>query len=218
MKTTLCALLAAAALASTAAAADTFFVYKATASLPVVTVQLVGGENKFVTRTLAPKDIINIALGRPLTSAVDAKREILAVAGMEDSATTPTSSHSKLIIYDGDLDGVVATIGTLDSVNYRYASKGKAAQGFGIFKMSFVEIGNPLVARFFATSNVSGPGWAKGPGTSPFKFEPAASGSTQVAGRVKVTLTDKDGTVTLDGLVVKGKIGCSGKPLGTFTE
>src|SRR4051794_19044199 len=61
-----------------AQAAGQHGVFKATITIPVARVVIGTDADAIVTKTLTSNDVINLALGRPLGTKIDAKHEVLA--------------------------------------------------------------------------------------------------------------------------------------------
>jgi|GEM_PF-5674538 len=182
-----------------------FYVYPATVKLPVVRVV----NNVTETRTLVSADIVNIALGRPLGTKLD-RGKYLALTG-NDNELAPAGS---LVIFDSTMNRIDTVIGNMSAINFLYDDDGRGAKATGVLTGTFAEVGNPAVAKFFATSTLYFAGSSSAGPADPFDFRPSGRGSsTMVNGRIKCIFTPKDGTATaFEGLVVKGTVSAGGKP------
>lgn len=192
-----------------------FFVYNVTLKLVV---QEVTPGGIVVTRKLGNDEIVNLALGRPLTTKVDKKTEILAGAG----TYAEHASESKLIVFDPSQNGpaqVTATVGTLSALDFENAGLPSKTTflGFGTAQFAPTTLGDPA-HNGFLQSTLQGGG--NGSGThDPFglgQSKVAAKGS--MTGRVRFVFTDTNGTQTFDGFVLKGQAKAGGKALGSFTQ
>lgn len=222
MKTHFLSTVAALAVLVSPALAEDFFVFKASASLPVLSV-LVGLEvDKSIKLTLVGNDLVNLALGRPFGTKVDTKTEILALAAtFEDPSNAPLA---KLIVFDPTQNGlaqVKAVIATLSSLDYSVAFLATSGKGQGIASGNWVAtaLGDPLKSKLEATPfHVAGE--ARGPRVQGNQLEKQSpTGISALTGRMKFKFTDRKGvTSDFDGFVVKGSIKCAGKRIGIFTE
>lgn len=210
------ALLAPIMLARPAAAAD-FVVVPVKISLPVQMV-VVGFEiDEVVKATLKEKDLINLALGRPLGSKVDKATEVLALA------TTLQSGPplARLIVFNpspGVSTPVTATVAQATTLDLEVASVKGGVQGQGTVTAVIEEtvLGDAVHNALHATT-VLGTGSGKSsplPPGSDFKL----SVQGVVAGRLSFTRTTGGQTTTVTGFVVNGKAKASGKAIGTFSK
>jgi len=192
-----------------------FFVYDVTVKLVLQEVTPAG---VVVTRKLGNNEIINLALGRPLTTKVDKKTEILAGAG----TYAENASASKLIVFDPSQNGtaqVTATVGTLSALDFENASFPSKTTflGFGTASFAPTTLGDPA-HNGFLQSTLQGGG--NGSGThDPFglgQSKVAAKGS--MTGRIRFVFTDANGTQTFDGFVLKGQGKAGGKAIGSFIQ
>ncbi len=192
-----------------------FFVYNVTLKLVV---QEVTPDGVVVTRKLGNNEIINLALGRPLTTKVDKKTEILAGAG----TYAEHANASKLIVFDPSQNGtaqIKATVGTLSALDFENASFPSKTTflGFGTVGFAPTTVGDPA-HNGLLQSTLQGGG--NGSGThDPFglgQSKVAAKGS--MTGRIRFVFTDANGTQTFDGLVLKGQGKAGGKAIGGFTQ
>lgn len=209
-----------------ARAADTeFVIFKAAASLPVLYVEEGMAVDKQLTKVLAAKDIINLSLGRGLDFKVDTKTEMLALAvayeddGQMDYAPQVVIAvpKTRLIIWN-PLAAVpanrwVKTVGTLTKLEYDrlYTSSGQKGQGFAT---AVIPEGAVAENKFFAVT-LSGTGKLTQKDNLGFLVGEAFS-LTGLGGRVKFNYTDKTHPAPgflVNGVVVKGMLTTSGKPL-----
>ena len=176
-----------------------------------------------VSRKLGNNDIINLALGRPLGSKVDSKREVLAVAlTFEDPSDTPLS---KVIVFDPSQNGplqikaVVLTGTHLDFDKAYLASKSQGA-GTGTGVIHDTIVGDFTNNRFISTTLVGG-GEAAGTHLNPqapLAFGISVSGKARFSGRIKFAAFQNGVPVSFDGFIVKGEGKASGKAVGAFSE
>jgi hypothetical protein len=200
-----------------AAGQTDFYVYAVTAKL-VAQMTVVGPvSDVVVTRKLGNAEIINLALGRPLTTKIDKKTEILAGAG----TYADHALESKLIVFDPSQNGlaqikaVVGTIASADFTTGYFASK-SAGVGFGTANFAATTLGNPAQNGFLPWS---GQGSGGGSGShDPFGGNSKVSGKGTASGRIRFVYTDASGTHTFDGIIAKGQAKASGKPIGAFTQ
>src|SRR5262249_12973421 len=113
----------------------TIYVFKASLTLPAV--QTIVRQNAdtdlVVTHKLGDKDLVNLALGRPLGSKVDGKTEILAWAGTFEPLSSPTP-FTRLIVFDPSQNGIAqvkATIARLQALAYATAYLGSKSDRVG---------------------------------------------------------------------------------------
>jgi hypothetical protein len=201
-----------------ALAANDFFVFKASLTLPV-TMVVIGPQNDVVvTRKITSNDLVNLALGRALGSKVNSKTEILALAGTFESPSN--APFSKLIVFDPSQNGVlqkVTTVVSLTALDYASAF-GNTIRGTGIATgvVETTTLGVPAQNGLLPSTLV-----AAATGSGPFQGGMAplsVSGKGIVTGKLKFTFTVNGITSTFDGFVTAGKIKVSGKRLGIFTE
>jgi hypothetical protein len=209
--------------------AETFYVFKVRASVPVVIIETGTNKDTTVRKTLANNDVINLTLGRPLTTPVKSKEEVLALATtFEDHSSPPTPNPvSKLIIWNpstnpGSVTAVVATLTSLD-FDTAYGGARQSGQGVGSVKVLATTKGDPS-KNGFLESALDGSGMCAGPhikytpGTfTPKSVSPVGSGT--IVGKLEFTLTDSKGTTkTMTGYVLRGTLTLSGNAIGTFDE
>jgi hypothetical protein len=216
LRNVLLSALVAAALLSFAARAFAvgFIIYPATVKLVVQAIPDQYGD-QILTKKVGNKELINLALGRPLDTAIDKNTEILAGAG----TFADEAAESKLIVFDPSQNGVnqvKATIGTIDSIDFTNAYLAKKSQGagFGTATWGPTTLGNPA-QNGLLQSTIIGSGSGSGQHIS---FGPAGSkisGKGTVSGRLRFVFTDAGGTHTFDGIIIKGQAKASGKPLGS---
>lgn len=201
-------------LSAAPAFATDFFVFKAGAVLPVATVieQPAAPTDLFITRKLGPNQLINLALGRPLETKVDAKTEILAVA----ITFAEDAQLSKVIVFDPSQNGaaqVKATIAHLDTIELArgYKSNGQSGSAAATIAVQATVLGAPAQNGFLA-STLHG----AGSGGGPFGFGTPEKGAGKgiVTGRLRFHVAGG----LFDGIVTQGKVKASGKRLGVFSE
>ena len=190
------------------AAADDFFVFAVKTSLPVN--QVVNGG--VVNRTLKEKDLVNLALGRPLATKLDKKREILAVAVPR---FPEDFQDGKVIVFDPSQNGlaqVTTVVAEPTVIDREYAQLANGTQGHGTITGETVEttLGDPA-------KNALQPAiaWASGAGKEQ-NHKGAVKGI--VAGRMSFTVTENGQTRTITGFVVKGKVKVAVKLIGMFSD
>lgn len=197
-------------LSESPAGATDFFVFPVKVSLPVVMV--VPGSSVVVKRTFKEKDVVNLALGRPLDAKIDKKREILAVMGGREELDLP---KARIIVYDPTQNGL-AQVTTIVAepivIDRQTAFLVKGKQGHGLITGRTLEttLGDPTHNAIHTAI-----GWASGAGK---KNGTSGSASGIVAGRASVTLTEAGQTTTLAGFIVNGKVKATAKPLGMFSD
>lgn len=194
-------------------------VFKATLSLPaqMVVIGLGPDYDKVVRKTLKNNDIINLALGRPLSTKVNTKTEVLAAAVSYESPSN--APLSQLIIYDPTQNGqagVRAIVATLQTLEWQNAYGPSLNSGFGVARGTILAttVGNPSENGFLA-STFSGGGSGTGKHlyiVGDEKASPVAS--VFIQSHLKFVYTDTQGTHSFDGFVVNGTARLSGKPIG----
>ena len=147
--------------------ATTYYVFKVTASIPVVRLVHPTQDPAFVDRrTLLTNDVVNLALGRPLTTHVDPKTAVLALAMTFEQHST-SSPLSKLIVFDPSQNGanqVVTVIATLSNLDWdSVATKTiNSGQGLGNGQFMATTLGTPG-KNGFLSSTFNGSGVCSGP-------------------------------------------------------
>ncbi len=194
--------------------ATDFFVYPATFKLVL---QMVTPDDVVLTRKLGNTEIINLALGRPLTTKVDKQTEVLAGAG----TYADHAAESKLIVFDPSQNGIAqikAVVGTLTALDFSnaYLATKSAGTGFGTAVFAATTLGNPA-QNGFLQSTIQGGGQGAG-NHDPFGGQAKISGKGTVQGRIAFNFTDAAGTRLFDGYVLKGQAKVSGKPIGGFAQ
>jgi hypothetical protein len=200
------------------ARATDFYVYKVTVKL-VAQMVIVGSQTDvIVTRKIGNKEIINLALGRPLDTKVDGKTAILAGAG----TYAADALQSKLIVFDPSQNGVAqikATVGTLSNLDFNTAYLASTSQGAGIGTgvLAATTLGDPN-KNGFLQSTFNGGGTGSG-SHDPFGGSSKVAGKGSASGRLRFKFTDASNVTQLfDGIVVKAEGKASGKPIGGFTQ
>ncbi len=205
------------------AAAEDFVVLKASLKLAVkMTIPRPSeATDLVVTRKLKNKDIINLALGRPLSTKVDSKTEILAALGtFEDPSSSPLA---RLVVFDPSQNGVAQVTTTViqptvADFDKAYLSKTSAGVGTGAGVIQTTTLGNPAQNGFIATT-VNGGGEGSGShGLGMISPAVKFKGKGTMVGPIKFNVTEKGVTSTFDGYIVKGEGKISGKPIGVFSD
>jgi hypothetical protein len=206
------ALLAVLATASRASAVA-FYVYPATFKLVLQSIPDPYG-GVILTRKIGNKELINLALGRSLTTPIE-KNFVLAGAGTYADHADETT----LIVFDTSENGInqiKATVATISSLDFERAILAKKSQGsgFGTATFAATTLGNPA-QNGLVQSTIQGTGGGAG-NHDPFGGSAKVSGKGNVSGRLTFVFTDGAGTQTFDGIIVKGQAKVSGKPIGSF--
>lgn len=208
------ALLALAVSATGAAGAD-FLIFPLKVSLPVNTV-VIGMETDQVAKTtLKEKEIVNLALGRPLATKVDKKTEVLALA--IDFA----GAAAKVVVFNPAASGAarLTTTVALTTLDFASAStaKGKEGQGTATLTVQETTLGTPTQFALRGTTALA-TGLGKASPFVPPGLDVALSVQGFVAGRLTFTAVAGGQPTTFAGFVVNGKAKASGKPLALVTE
>jgi hypothetical protein len=159
-------------------------------------------------RKLATNDIINLALGRSLTTKPDKKTEVLTLAA---DNTTP-GTESQVIVFNPTAQTFTTPVWTLSNITL--FSNADFTSVVGAANATFVAttLGTPAL-NGFAASVLSGGGTGKGTGFS------AKAASTALSGPVIFTATDANNvTTTINGLVINGKFKAGGKVLAVVMQ
>lgn len=210
-----------------------YYVFKISATIPcsiVVPPADIEGYDKIVKRTFKTNDLINMALGQPLTTKIDPKHPVyLALATtFEDHQVTPAS---KIVIYDPAASGAarfkttVMTLTTLDYINAQ-GPKRNGGSGVGTGKFVAATLGEPakyglLQTEFAGSGLASGPysTFVDLPGMGRTQVPRPSVGTAAIQGRLKFNMTDAGGTTTVyDGLFTKASFVLSAKLLGVVEE
>lgn len=203
-------------LTASRASAVSFYVYPATFKLVVQSI-VDPYDGPILTRKLGNKELINLALGRPLTTPIDKNTEVLAGAGTYAEEADQTT----LIVFDPSQNGlnqIKATIGTISALDFEKAILQSKSQGvgFGTAVFAATTLGNPA-QNGFLLSTIQGTGGGSGT-HDPFGGSSKVSGKGSVSGRLRFVFTDAGGTHTFDGIILKGQAKVSGKPIGGFVK
>jgi hypothetical protein len=196
--------------ASAAFGQDVYELWTATVSLPV----LYSGTNVHhqpatLTQVLTTDDVINLALGRPLTTKIDTKTTALALAG---DASTP-GVGSSIIVVNPTTRTLLATVFNLP-----------------IFDVIFANPPADTNAVVYATANVVA---TSGTGSVLNGFDSSSpnlsiAGTGKLTGKLSVTSTAFCGplnfhttnaenvTTSYQGIVIKGSFHVSAGSLGTL--
>lgn len=175
----------------------TFEFWKAAMTIEV---QVPGPGGAIVKRKLKTNDVINLALGRPLTTKPDKKVEILALAG---DASTP-GLESQVVVFNPTTRAIVATIWTLS--NFALLNNPDFSLNYVTADASFVAttLGTPAQDGFLATTiAIAGTGKHGGSGS-------LSVSSTAMSGPVSF----RAGGTAVSGLMLKGKFKTGGASLG----
>jgi hypothetical protein len=183
------------------AVADTFVLFAASVTLPVLFQTTDShGQQVIATKTLKTADIVNLALGRSLTTKLDKTTETLAFAS---DVTTP-GAGSKLVVFNPTTQTIIATVFTTSTfvlLSNQDFSKNAAFSDVIVQKTG---VGDPAHNGFQTTALAMA-----GTGKSAGSFA-----ATSMGGSITIKFTDASNvTRTIDGLVVKGKLKASGKQL-----
>ena len=171
----------------------TLQVWKAALSLAL---QAPGPSGSVVKRTLGNNDVINLALGRPLTTKPDKKTEIVALAG---DSTTP-GPESQIVVFNPVTKTIVTTIWTFN--NFILLNNPDFSVDFVATDASFVAttLGTPAQDGFLASSiAVAGSGKFGSTGG-------LSASATSLSGPINFRV---DGTL-VNGIILKGKLKISG--------
>jgi hypothetical protein len=193
------------------AAATDFFVFPVKISITIDMVEGGAPTDRIVKKTLKEKDLVNLALGRPLGTKVDKKTEVLAVA----LARSEPDTQGKAIVFDPSQNGLaqITTIVALPTVLDRetaYLGSKRQGQGTLTGEVQETTLGNPAMNALHSTTI-----WGGGGGTS---SGAKISMKGVVAGRMSLTMTENGQTTTFAGFIVNGKGKVSGKPIGMFSD
>lgn len=198
-------------------------IWKVTLSLPVSMVVLGGVDADVIARkTLTGNDIVNLALGRPLGTKVDAKKEALALDVLLGTPIGAQFPVSRLVIYDTtnaqkDETAIVKVLAENTTLDWQTAYGGKTVDsGFGLTTGILKANGTAQNGISESTLLAGGTGsYAHTAKTTPSTA--SAAGALFIEGRLKFAYTDTKGTHTFDGFVTAGSGRLSGKPLGSYT-
>ena len=185
--------------------AEEFAIVALKVSLPVNVV--VGSQ--IVQRTLKEKDLVNLALGRPLGTKVDKKTEVLAVAFNADDAV------GSAIVCNPSQNGLAQITTTVAEPTSKDLEKAYISQGvskaYGALTGTIVAttLGNPAQNGLLESTLFGGGGGSAAA---------SASGTGVIAGRLHFRVTENGQTRDLAGFIVKGKAKVSGKPLGFYDD
>jgi len=194
-------------------------VFRAQVTLPAgMVVKGVGTNYDTITHiTLTDTDIINLALGRALDSKINAKTEVLAAEAWFESTNSPP--QSQLIIYDPTKNGqagVVAVVGTLQTLAWQNAYEQSVNSGFGWATGTIVATtnGTPAQNGFLAS-----PLHLAGSGIGKHLFSVGDAHASPVASvsihaQLNFVYTDAKGKHNFSGFVVAGTGTLSGNPIG----
>lgn len=206
--------------------AETLTLFAAAATIPVREVK---PGDELVSKTLKGADLINLAMGRPLGTKIDPKKEVLALAVVSEGPGDVAMPATRVIVYNpdpavmNDADHVKATVFTLSTLSYDAALVSGKPTGQGIGTAAVVATppvapdpgGDSTKNALFATTlNVAASAVAT--------LSPADNSMTSF----KLTLKGAGGpfhfkytdaktpvSVEIDGIVVAAAFTTTGKPL-----
>jgi hypothetical protein len=184
-----------------AAIADTFAVFAASVTFPVMFQTTDAHGNQVIaTKTLKTPDVVNLALGRSLATKLNKATETLAFAS---DVSTP-GAGSMLVVFNPTLQTIVATVFTTSNFVLLSNQDFSKNAAFSDVTIQTTVDGDPVHNRFQTTTLAMA-----GTGKSAGSFS-----ATSMGGPITITITDASNvTTTIDGLVVKGKLKASGKQL-----
>jgi len=194
-------------------------VFRVQLSLPAeMVVKGTGANFDTIARiTLNDADIVNLVFGRPLTTKVNAKTEVLAAEVWFES--TNSAPRSQLIIYDTTQNGqagVRAVVATLQTLEWQNAYENIVNSGFGMATgvINATTNGTPALNGFLA-SPFDGAG--SGLGKHLFNVGDAHASpvaSVSIHAHLNFVYTDTKGTHHFNGFVFAGTGSLSGPPIG----
>jgi hypothetical protein len=183
-----------------------YTIYKATVNL---TVQFQGtdknGNPAVLVRKLSSNDILNLALGRSLTTKPDKNTELLALA-LDDGSP---GEASQLVVWNPTAHSIT-TVVWMQSNAQLFFNGVDDSSGVGIANINIqaTTLGDPTHNGFTA-STLFGGGSGKGNGSS------VSASATSLSGPVTFTVTDGNAApATISGVVTDGKFKAGGKFLG----
>ncbi|MEQ1861797.1 MAG: hypothetical protein ABMA13_17910 [Chthoniobacteraceae bacterium] len=199
------------------------YLFKASALFPVQIEKLDARGNTVVTKiSLGTKELVNLALGRPINTRLNPRTEVLAV-DVDDF----THNETRLVVYRPD-SGLIHPIcvlaaGGMPSTKVSDNESVIKEKGTGLGPGTFVATDpsipgadtnkNSLQSTDFCASSTG----SFGPGRNSPVFKLTATG---VIGDIKGKMTKIADTVTtdLDGLIIKGMFSASGGAIFTYFE
>jgi hypothetical protein len=206
------ALVIATAIPGAARAAD-FLVFPIKISLSVYRVIVGFDLDKVVDTKLKEKDLINLALGRPLGTKIDKKTEVLGAAlTSEGPSNTPLA---RLIVFDptqGGSAGVKALVAAATHLDFD-AGPGGAGQGAITAVVQQTSHGNP-VANALNPSTV----YVTGAGIVGPLVPPGTDTTVKLQGSIVGSARFTNQGNAVSGVIVTGKAKIAGKVLGSFTQ
>jgi hypothetical protein len=146
-------------------------------------------------RVLKTNDVINLTLGRPLTTKIDKKTEILALAG---DASTP-GPESQVVVFNPTARTITATLWTFS--NFVLLNNPDFSLNYVVTDVTFVAttLGVPAQDGFLAsTIAIAGSG----------KHANGALGATSTA--ISGPVSFHAGGTLVSGIILKGKFKTSG--------
>ena len=197
------------AVPATSQAQIPFAIFKATVNL---TVQFAGmdksGNPAVLVRKLSSNDILNLALGRSLTTKPDKNTEVLALA-LDDGSP---GDASQLVVWNPTAHSVTTVVWAQTNAHLIFNGVDDTS-GVGIADVNIqaTTLGDPT-HNGFAASVLFGGGGGKGNGVS------VSASATSLSGPLTFTVTDGNAApVTISGVVTAGKFKAGGKFLGAIS-
>ena len=176
---------------------------------------VVPGQNgdTIVKKTLKNNDVINLALGRPLGTKIDKKREILAL-----TVPFPTPEDvlkGQVIVLDPTQNGlaqITTVVAQPTHVEWEIADLNTKKVGHGTVTGTVVEttLGTPALNALHATTS-----WFTGTGSG---GGGKGSAGGVPFGPVSFTATEGGQTATFSGFIVKGKAKATAKVISLLSD
>lgn len=205
----------------------TFYIFKVTGSIPVTIITDGVAPNfidKVTTKTLKTNDLVNLALGQPLTTKLPADIFLAMSLSFEDLGQPVLS---KMIVCDKSQTGPAlakTVVATLDSLDFRTAYLGARRKGSGYGSGKFVDstLGDPakwaILQSPFVGSGLSAGPLQKISFTNPIPIVSPVATAT-LAGRMKFKNTDANNvTTTYEGIFPRAAFKLTGKIIATYDE
>lgn len=202
--------LVAALLVPRAGYAADFLAFPIKISLPVHMI-IIGFEvDRVVKTTLKEKDLVNLALGRPLKSKVDKKTEVLAVALTTEGPSM--SPAARLVVFNPAQNAVVTVVAQATGLDFESIPGGRG-QGTLIGAVQQTTLGTPGENALNATTILASGAGSVGP-----LVPPGLATVVSLSGVVTGRLSFKSANSTFSGFILDGKAKVSGKVLGAFSQ
>lgn len=190
-----------------------FLVFPVKISLPVRSVIIHFDIDEVVKTTLKEKELVNLALGRPLKSKVDKKTEVLAIALTTEAPST--SPRAQLIVFNPSQSGVAAVtavVAAATELDFDFVPGGRG-QGTVTAVIQQTTHGNPAENALNPTTVL-----ATGAGTIGALVPPGLGTAVALQGAVAGRVSFTTQTSPISGFIVGGKAKVSGKVLGSFSQ